>query len=47
MATKEDRQAVLLKILKRGQAGTQADLRRELKVEGLAVDQSTLSRGLA
>jgi transcriptional regulator of arginine metabolism len=45
-ATKVQRLEALRRLVRAGQARTQADLRKALRARGLAADQSTLSRDL-
>jgi len=46
MVGKGQRQAAIRRIVRAGRVGTQAELRRALRGQGMAVDQSTLSRDL-
>lgn len=46
MVAKAERWDVIRRLVRQGEVGTQDDIRRVLRREGLAVDQSTLSRDL-
>ncbi len=47
MVGKVQRQAAITRLVRRGRAGTQAELIKGLRSKGVSVDQSTLSRDLA